>query len=185
MEDLNLGDAHLVCIRAANDGASVSAGSAAADATPHAGSSALYVCLCVVQKRTAKGVSKIQLDALSEALKKIRQISVDLVRRAQWHRAVVGHAHKPEVAVSSLQGLTVHMPRIGAGTPSFNWYERKLLIVVVMLVILLALRFGCAAGILSSDWCIAMSHQKWTLSCIIILDLIAEPLCLRPRRVLR
>ncbi len=138
-DDLHLGDAHLIHVgtapdtpsdtaaaaAAGGDGSSgetqpppesldpaasmdVDSSSAAAAATAGSGGAGsasssggggdLYVCHIVAQKRKKTGgISGIQFDALTLALKKVCQVAKNL-------------------------NLSVHLPRIGAGTFDFNWY---------------------------------------------------------------
>ena len=80
MDDLSLGDAHLIDLSSNDDRRK------------------LYVALLVVQKRNRdNSVSGINLVYLAHSLSRVRLF-------AEENR------------------MTVHCPRLGAGTPNFNWY---------------------------------------------------------------
>ncbi|XP_014672288.1 PREDICTED: chromodomain-helicase-DNA-binding protein 1-like [Priapulus caudatus] len=88
MQDLALGDAHLVPL----DG----------DETREKGRD--WLAIIIAQHRSKAGnLSGIKLAALSQALQRV-------------YRAAVSH------------GASVHLPRIGHATPSFNWYGTERLI---------------------------------------------------------
>lgn len=106
--DLKIGTAHLVDVSAASSVSCSSSSSSSPSSSSSSTSSslgALYVALLVVQSRPrgGGGPSAVQHDALLRALRAVGRIA--LARR-----------------------LSVHSPRLGWGTPGFNWYgtERSL-----------------------------------------------------------